>query len=232
MKDRNQIIGVRYGRLIVISYHSKKETFNASRRRMRHYYTLKCDCGNEKVVCQDDFKYGNTKSCGCLKKEAINAHVQKSTKHGQARRKKHHPLYDRWSGMMARCYSPTATKYPDYGGRGIYVTKRWHVFKNYFEDMVNDFECHVEKFGQRNTYIDRIDNNGPYSKKNCRFVDARNSTRNKRSNIVLSYKGSKKIITDWANFIGIDRTTLEGRLKRGWSVERTLSTPISKSYAS
>jgi hypothetical protein len=54
--------------------------------------------------------------------------------------------------------------YPRYGGRGIFVCDRWR----YGEGGTSGFECFLADMGRRpspSLSIDRIDNNGPYSRK-------------------------------------------------------------------
>jgi hypothetical protein len=53
------IVGKRYGRLVVIGL---------SENRNR-YVICKCDCGNTCEVNQYSLVSGNTRSCGCLRKE-------------------------------------------------------------------------------------------------------------------------------------------------------------------
>lgn len=62
-KERDyNLIGQRFGRLVVIEYEG---SINQSRR-----WLCKCDCGNIKYnVSTENLKSGNTKSCGCLAKE-------------------------------------------------------------------------------------------------------------------------------------------------------------------
>ena len=54
------MVGKRYGRLVVIGL---------SENRNR-YVICKCDCGNTCEVNQYSLVSGNTRSCGCLRKEA------------------------------------------------------------------------------------------------------------------------------------------------------------------
>lgn len=59
------VTGNRYGRLTVLAHASKNE-------RGEHRWLCRCDCGTEKVYLGMSFKYGGTKSCGCLHKEVIS----------------------------------------------------------------------------------------------------------------------------------------------------------------
>lgn len=61
MKD---ITGMKFGKLIVL------ERSGYLGRQMA--YRCRCDCGNEKVIRGVSLRYGVTKSCGCLMKEAVH----------------------------------------------------------------------------------------------------------------------------------------------------------------
>lgn len=43
-------------------------------------------------------------------------------------------LYQTWSGMLARCYDKNHLGFSNYGGKGIFVSKRWLIFSNFVED--------------------------------------------------------------------------------------------------
>lgn len=64
-KDLNDLIGKRFGKLIVLIL---SHSFTKS-SRIRRYYICLCDCGNKKIVSRDSLITDNTKSCGCLVKE-------------------------------------------------------------------------------------------------------------------------------------------------------------------
>jgi len=81
-----------------------------------------------------------------------------------------------WRGMHDRCYNKKHISYRDYGGRGILICKRWHRsnpngFKNFFLDMGNAPEKHS---------LDRVNVNGWYEKKNCRWATAKDQSRGRR----------------------------------------------------
>lgn len=46
-----------------------------------------------------------------------------------------HPLHNRWSIMINRCYNDKFDSYKFYGAKGVYVDKSWHDFRNFVRDM-------------------------------------------------------------------------------------------------
>ena len=48
-----------------------------------------------------------------------------------------------YDDMIAKCYDPTHPEYPDNGGRGITVCKRWRLGTK----KKSGFECFLEDMG-------------------------------------------------------------------------------------
>lgn len=127
----------------------------------------------------------------------------------------HHPLWKVHRRMMDRCYDNKDRAYHRYGGRGIYVDQSWHSLGQFIADM-----------GERpdGMSLERIDNNGPYSKENCRWATSKDQCRNRRSNRIIEFNGISKTLVEWSEITGINRTTITNRLERyGYSVEKALT---------
>lgn len=91
-------------------------------------------------------------------------------KHGHARRKRFSPEYHSWAAMMTRCYNKKRSAYKYYGGKGIFVCKRWHTFTNFLADMGKRPEGKT---------LDRVRGNRGYSPSNCRWVTRAEQTANR-----------------------------------------------------
>lgn len=96
------LVGERYGRLTVVSFD----------RLQNHktYWKCACDCGMTVVATGNNLRSGNTKSCGCLFREATRKTGWNNTKHGESHSNRTR-LYTIWCGMRQRCSNPNRAAY-------------------------------------------------------------------------------------------------------------------------
>lgn len=132
-------------------------------------------------------------------------------------------VYKTWESMKARCYNPNDGKYKKYGGRGIKVCDEWlgkDGAKNFAEwAYTNGFD---ENKHQREQSIDRIDVNGNYEPKNCRFTNAKVQANNRTNTVILEFQGKSQSLQEWADKLGISESTIRWRLNKGYSIEKSI----------
>lgn len=164
-------------------------------------WLCKCDCGKETSI--SIVNWGKTKSCGCLRRK--KKHDLSST-----------PEYFAWKCMLGRCNNPKTKLFKTYGARGITVCDEWQGEKGLFN--------FIKDMGPRpdNHSIDRIDNDGPYNKSNCRWATRTQQNRNKSDTTAITCNGETHCVSRWAEITGIPRNNIYKRLERGWTVERAL----------
>jgi len=89
-------------------------------------------------------------------------------------------LHKRWIYMMTRCRSPSAGNYAYYGGRGIKVCLAWRIINEHNDGRKNFIIWALANAFHPDLTLDRIDNDGDYSPKNCRWVTRSVQQKNKR----------------------------------------------------
>ena len=153
-------------------------------REGRAHWRCLCDCGNEIVVASNHLqKVNGTASCGCARDT-----------HGFSRVGAIHPLYRVWLSMRERCNNPNNKRYEHYGARGITVCPEWDDFETFKRDM-----------GDRpqGRSLDRKDNDGPYSKENCRWATTQEQAWNTSKTRWIEFNGQRKVLSEWARHFGV-----------------------------
>ena len=153
----------------------------------RTHWFCTCSCGNTAWVDSTNLRQGISTNCGC-KRETKSAKQQAARSasgkanitHGMNRSNKLRTrLYNIWASMKTRCDNPKQIGYKYYGGRGITYCPEWKSFEPF------------QSFALANGYndsltIDRINSNGNYEPKNCRFIPQKQQLRNTSRNIYLA----------------------------------------------
>lgn len=157
--------------------------------------------------------------CKSLKNNGIHKHGDGSI-HRRVR------LYKNWQEMWQRCNNPNNKKYKDYGARGIKVCSQWkdyRVFKSWA----------LENGYKNDLFIDRKNNNGNYTPKNCRWTTLKENNRNKRNNRMITCFGETKCLAAWGDDSRclVNWSTLQSRLNAGWGELRAITTPVMRKYS-
>jgi len=158
------LTGYTYGRLTVTDF----SHFN---NKHKSFWKVKCSCGNATIVEASKLKSSHTRSCGCLNLEHVKTHGMSQTR-----------IYGIWHQMKVRTFlQPNSPLYRIYGGRNITLYPKWVDFEEFYKDMGESYNKHVEEFGEDNTSIDRWPNvDGNYEPGNVRWATNKEQSRNRR----------------------------------------------------
>jgi hypothetical protein len=180
-------------------------------------WNCQCACGRESIVTTGNLNIGHTQSCGCLQKDRSRksklVHGKYHDENGNRSK-----LYHVWDSMKQRCNNPNNKSYMDYGGKGVKVCSDWNDYKTFYDWAISNGY-------QEGLTIERINNTEGYKPSNCKWIKKSMQASNRRNNHYLSFRGKKMTVTEWGNELGINPKNILTRLRRGWSVERALTTP-------
>lgn len=171
-----------------------------------------CSCGSFTTPKAGNLRNGNTRSCGCLAREALSRRT-----HGLSKTR----IYGLYHDMLNRCYRPMGKSFEHYGGRGISVCEEWRSGFETFHKwaMLNGY--------RRGLTLDRIKVNGNYEPSNCRFVTRKVSARNTRTNVFIEHNGEIKTKAEWAEVLNFPYKLLHQRMTRGgMSFSEAIATPL------
>jgi hypothetical protein len=191
------MIGLKFGRLTVLEMVGRYKNGDAK-------YRCICDCGKERVVLSGNLKKGNTKSCGCLHKEASAKFWGAfNLRHGKTKTK----LWKTWSGILDRTTCKNHHAYARYGGAGIGIFEDWKIFEN--------FAAYIGEPPSDTHSVDRIDNSKGYEPENVRWATKKEQAENRRATIFVNVDGKRVCLSDAAKMLNISKSTASRWFKAG-----------------
>lgn len=219
------LTGKRFGNWKVLSFCGTREVGN--KRVKKSFWLCECQCEKKTLreIPTDSLKSGNSKSCGCYRKQIT---IERNTKHGFSRRGENGTsIYHVWRSMKDRCLNPNNAQYVNYGGRGIKICKAWEQSFISFKDWAFANGYHV------GLTIDRINNDGNYEPSNCRWVDYYVQANNSRQCRFVTINGQTHTLKQWCKLLEVPYSTVMNRMQRNkkLSYEDALLIPkYSKSH--
>ena len=198
------LTGQKFNRLTVI----RKQGIAKNRQSI---WECKCECGNTKNVLYNNLVSGQVKSCGCLLKENGCP-----PKHNLSRTR----IYRIFHNMKDRCYNIADKDYKNYGLRGIKICDEWLEDDN--RGLLNFYNWAIKNGYKNDLTIDRIDVNGNYEPNNCRWVDNKTQSNNRRNNCYITYNYETHTVAEWSRIIKICESTIRERIKLNFPVSLIL----------
>lgn len=206
------LIGKRFGKRIVLDIAPPSRSASG---KSQSKLIMLCDCGTQSVEGVSNIKSGRAQSCGC----DIPFRIARSHRtHGYTVNRMVHPIYNSWSTMLTRCTNANNPSFKNYGGRGIRVCRRWMKFKNFESDMASSWF--------HKATLERKNNNGNYTKRNCCWITKGKQTLNTRRARKITFNGQTLNLQTWMERTGI--TSIAARLKAGYSIRIALTTPAGQ----
>ena len=162
-------------------------------------FECECSCPSKPkiLVTGTHLLTGHTLSCGCVQSERASI--------AKTKWKTPDEKYasDVFRDMKKRCYNPKNSEYYCYGGKGIRICDDWLHDRSKFVSWAVSNGCH------RGLEIDRVNNDGPYSPNNCRFVSRTINANNKSTNRRIEIDGITHTLSEWADIAELDYDNLQ-----------------------
>lgn len=204
------LVGKQFGHFTVLRRATREEYARGKKRKPM--WLVQCDCGQTRLARAPHLKNGRVSICG------INGHTTNSLK---PKKPSKHLERNSWKGMQERCYDKRHKNFKSYGGRGITVCKRWR----------DNFEAFYEDMGPRPTpkhSIERMDNNGNYEPKNCKWATDEEQHLNTRRTVFVEVEGKMVHLQKYVKGLGLNPNRVYNRLKLGWTLEDAITIPIKR----
>lgn len=127
--------------------------------------------------------------------------------------------------MIRRCYEKSHPSFKNYGLKGVKVCNEW----------LNDYQNFLT-WSLENGYMpglqidkDKYGNGMLYSPENCCWITRKENVGYKKSSVKFIVNGIEMNLNDVSKKVGLDRRLISIRISRGWSREKSISTPALKS---
>jgi hypothetical protein len=193
----------RFGKLIA------KDPIGANNHKEMKWRCL-CDCGNTHITTSNLLRKGFTTQCRACSIKQIG---EKNKKYDVVSKR----LYRCYANIKTRCTNKKQDPYNRYVNRGIDMCEEWKNSYVVFQDWA------IKNGYAENLTIDRIDNDGNYEPSNCRWVDRKTQSNNRRTNLILKYNGEEDTLSNWSDKLQIPYHYIQYRVYKGCELEEIVN---------
>lgn len=128
-----------------------------------------------------------------LKRKRYQKENKDFIKNRRMLRKVNYPWRKAWSAAKQRCTNPNDGKYYRYGARGIkFLLSKEDIKKLWFKHKA---------WLLKRASLDRKDNDGDYTFKNCQFIEFEENSVKDRKKPVLQFDLKGKFIREWESIV-------------------------------
>ena len=132
-----------------------------------------------------------------LKGKIYREHNEEFIKNYRKLRKIKYPWMKAWSSAKQRCNNPNSNRYYRYGARGIkFLLTKGGIKKLWFRDKA---------WLLKRPSLDREDNNGNYTYKNCQFIEMDKNSIKDRKKAVIQFDLNGKFIKEWESIVSASK---------------------------
>lgn len=167
----------------------------------KYFWKFKCECGGTITTTSQNVLSGRTRSCGCLNNQDKVKHRMCSTR-----------FYQIYTSLKKRCENTNCKSYKNYGGRGIRC--EWKSFLEFRDDMFQSYLQHCKLFGEKQTTIERMDNDGNYCPSNCKWATIKEQGLNKRTNHFITWNNRTYTVSQFLKQYHISKSNYYHNYKK------------------
>lgn len=210
-----------FGRLTIVD-EVEPRVYPSGRRKRRGIF--RCECGVVKEMDLVLVVNGTTLSCGCINRQRLDEANQKRKENarGAANDPSHpeHLIYKSWTGMRARCHSPSFKVQPSYAN--VKCDPRWETFQGFLDHPpAGSYEPGL--------VLARTGDVGDYSPENCRWATRSENTREMVERRMLKLPDGR-FANDVAKSNGITSSRWTSRVRAGWPLLLAVTRPPGQQF--